>query len=146
VTNGTSRRRAWLAAGLSLLLPGLGHAYLRRWARMALWFGFMIAFAAMLVVVPIIPTETIPQEFTFDAFVQFQRSLPTSVDIARWLVTGLIAADAFVIARQETHEQTVESGQRCPECGKELEDDSLSFCPWCAAELESTADADEPRP
>ncbi len=113
---------------------------------MALWFGFMIAFAAMLVVLPIIPVETFPQEFSVDAFVQFQRSLPTSVDIARWLVTGLITVDAFVIARQESTEQTVDAGHRCPECGKELDDDSLSFCPWCATELEPTADTEESRP
>ncbi|QGN07510.1 zinc ribbon domain-containing protein [Halorhabdus sp. CBA1104] len=110
---------------------------------MALWFGFMFVFGTVLVVLPIVPAETFPQEFSVDAFFEFQRSLPASVDIARWLVTGLIATDAFVIARQETHEQTVESGQRCPDCRKELEDDSLSFCPWCGAEFGATTKEDE---
>lgn len=36
-------RSAFTAAFLSLLLPGLGHAYLRRWLRAALWMALPIA-------------------------------------------------------------------------------------------------------
>ncbi|MEW6582853.1 MAG: hypothetical protein AB1416_08845 [Actinomycetota bacterium] len=46
---GASRRRALaLAAILSLLMPGLGHVYIGRFARSLIWFGGSLLIAAIL--------------------------------------------------------------------------------------------------
>ena len=107
---------------------------------MGVWIAFVFVFATVLVVSPVLPTEQLPQTLSVDALMEFQRTLPASVDVAMWMVRGLIAIDAFVIARQTAHRQAVESGRQCPECGKELEDEGPSFCPWCGAELEEIED------
>ncbi|SFR45091.1 MULTISPECIES: zinc ribbon domain-containing protein [Halorubrum] len=45
-----TRRRPWLAALLALVVSGLGHAYLRRWARALGWY--VAVTAAVFVFVP----------------------------------------------------------------------------------------------
>ena len=40
-----SVRRAWIAAGLSVVIPGLGHAYLRRFRAAALWAAPIVVVA-----------------------------------------------------------------------------------------------------
>ena len=132
----STRWRPWLAAGLSLLVPGLGHAYLRRWARLVAWIGFMIVFVVVVFAVLVFQGMELPQEASTGALLAFYRRLPASVNTAGWLANGLIAIDAFVIARAGAHQQRSESGDRCSDCGKALDDPDLSFCPWCGADLD----------
>jgi hypothetical protein len=44
----TGRRALWIAVVLSLLLPGLGHAYMNRLARALIWFGGTILIAVVI--------------------------------------------------------------------------------------------------
>ena len=45
----TPVRSAFVAAFLSFLLPGLGHAYLRRWLRALIWMALpIVGFVAAL--------------------------------------------------------------------------------------------------
>lgn len=44
-----SRRRPWLAVLLALMISGLGHAYLRRWARAFGWYVAITATVVLLV-------------------------------------------------------------------------------------------------
>lgn len=91
----SDRRRPWLAAVLALVISGLGHAYLRRWARA---FGWYAAVTATLVL--IVPDTAIDQLFA--------GTLPPVDDIGPAVV--VIAAsviDAYVVAVR--HNRRVES-------------------------------------
>ncbi|WP_136689307.1 DUF7575 domain-containing protein [Halorhabdus amylolytica] len=134
-------RRPWVAAALSVLFPGLGHAYLREWLRMATWLVLMFATVSFLV-----PPDILPQELTFDAVMEASRSLPTDLSLLILALRTLNVIDAYIVARRTQHQEAVDAGRQCPNCGHELQDPDLSFCPWCAAELEAaTVEENDPR-
>ncbi|MCU4926526.1 zinc ribbon domain-containing protein [Halobacteria archaeon AArc-dxtr1] len=151
-----SQKRPWLAAGLGLLVTGLGQAYLRRWLRAAGWLAL-----AMLIGGLFVPTSAI----TDPGGASFWDIAPVSI------VGGLSMLDAYLLARRhnartpvvESDGETVddpytsddshapddphtpvdphasETVARCPACNREL-DPEISFCQWCATEqTDSTA-------
>ncbi|MFC5134866.1 MULTISPECIES: DUF7575 domain-containing protein [Haloferacaceae] len=80
------RRRPWLAVLLALLISGLGHAYLRRWARA---FGWYVAITATLVF--LVPDAAVDQLLA--------REAPPIADIAPGLLAVLASVvDAYVLA------------------------------------------------
>ncbi|VTT87838.1 hypothetical protein DM2_1172 [Halorubrum sp. DM2] len=148
-----SLRRPWLAALLALVVSGLGHAYLRRWARALGWY--LAVTAAVFLFVP-------------DGAVTaaFSGNLPPVRDLAPpAAVVGASVIDAYVVARRNNREYERERDAaraadasaasvgvdgdpdaastdaadadgtvRCPECGKET-DPTVDFCQWCAEPL-----------
>jgi hypothetical protein len=81
-----SRRRPWLAAALALLVSGLGHAYLRRWARA---FGWYVLVTATLVFV--VPDAAVDRVVAGDR--------PPIAEVApALLVVAASVADAYVLA------------------------------------------------
>ena len=149
-----TRRRPWLAALLALVVSGLGHAYLRRWARALGWY---VAVTAAVFV--FVPESAISGAFAGDP--------PTVREVApAAAVVGASVIDAYVVAlrnnrayerERETARATgpTESADhetaegpnapsagttdddgtvRCPECGKET-DPTFDFCQWCAEPL-----------
>jgi len=153
----TNRRRPWLAALLALVVSGLGHAYLRRWARAFGWYAVITA--TLVFVVP---------DTAVDLIVAGDR--PPVGDIAPALVVVAASViDAYVLAlrnnrtleserRARPPEQTDARGSAnrsgatpaadspdrspvdgdghadaasCPHCGRET-DPSFNFCQWCA--------------
>jgi len=160
-----SRRRPWLAVVLALVVSGLGHAYLRRWARA---FGWYVAITATVVF--LVPDAAVDQIFAGE--------LPPVDEIAPvLLVVAASVIDAYVVAvrnNREYERQTAavedpnEGGSvpspgdavsgpgqprdataaeeppesnaaadsvTCPDCGREVDAD-LDFCQWCATPLE----------
>ncbi|MFB6128620.1 MAG: zinc ribbon domain-containing protein [Halorhabdus sp.] len=142
MTETASAKRPWVAIALSIVFPGLGHAYLREWLRTGLWLALLFA-AAWLV----IPPDLIPQETSYEAIMQASRNLPQN---AAFLILGLRVLnviDAYVLARQRNRDEAVASGRQCPECGHDLDDEDLAFCPWCGTDLEAVeADETDSRP
>ncbi|PSP81585.1 zinc ribbon domain-containing protein [Halobacteriales archaeon QS_1_68_20] len=135
----TGRKRPWLAALLALVYPGLGHLYLRMWARSLMWFGLM-----MSVVFLALPEAALqPADGGFGAAIQnvseavSQLSLESQLLLAT--ITGLQVVDAYVLAHRSGQE-TDDSGPACPSCGKEL-DEELDFCPWCTTRLDAAEEA-----
>ncbi|KOX96145.1 zinc ribbon domain-containing protein [Halorubrum sp. ASP1] len=147
-----TRRRPWLAALLALVVSGLGHAYLRRWARGLGWY--LTVAAAVFVFVPesaisgalagdppavseVAPAAAVVVASVVDAYVVAVRHNRTSErdsDASRATgspdtVPGPGAASAEVAGG----EAEPESGEtiRCPECGRET-DPTFDFCQWCA--------------
>ncbi|QAU12398.1 zinc ribbon domain-containing protein [Halorubrum sp. BOL3-1] len=148
-----SLRRPWLAALLALVVSGLGHAYLRRWARALGWY---VAVAAAVVL--FVPESAISAAFTGNP--------PSIRDLAP--AAAVVAAsviDAYVVARRNnrayererdaardsgvpadaegavsdpdatsTDAADTDGNVRCPECGKET-DPTVDFCQWCAEPL-----------
>ena len=80
------RRRPWLAVLLALLISGLGHAYLRRWARAFGWYAVITATLVFLV-----PDAAVDQLLA--------RETPPVADIAPGLLAVLASVvDAYVLA------------------------------------------------
>ncbi|WP_050034086.1 DUF7575 domain-containing protein [Halorubrum halophilum] len=154
-----SRRRPWLAAALALLMSGLGHAYLRRWARAFGWYAVITA-----TLVFIVPDPAVDRLVAGDP--------PPIADIAPVLVVvAASVVDAYVLAvrNNRAHERRSSSTETgggeprpdadeegtwsddstidtrssdptadsaagtvsCPHCGRET-DAKLDFCQWCA--------------
>ena len=87
-----SRRRPWLAVLLALVVSGLGHAYLRRWARA---FGWYVAVTATLVFV--IPDAAVDRLVAGDP--------PPIADMApAVLVVAASVIDAYVLAVRNNRE------------------------------------------
>lgn len=135
VTDTQTAKRPWVAAVLSVVFPGLGHVYLREWLRTALWISLIFLTVSLL-----IPPDFVPQEFTYDAMIEATRNLPAEVSGAILVLRTLNVVDAYVIARRGNQRQEVANGSQCPACGHDLDDPTLEFCPWCAAELSGEHD------
>ncbi|GAB7010333.1 DUF7575 domain-containing protein [Halorubrum trueperi] len=88
----SSRRRPWLAAALALVVSGLGHAYLRRWARA---FGWYVVITATLVF--LVPDAAVEGLFAGDP--------PPLGEIApAVLVVSASVVDAYVVAIRNNRE------------------------------------------
>ena len=123
-------RRAWLAAVLALVYPGLGHLYLRLWVRSVVWFG-LVAGATFLLLPQVGVGPDPAPGVVLDAATDAWSSTPAR---SRTVLAGMIlvqSVDAFLLAA------TAGGGdaEACPTCGEALDDD-VEFCPWCAEPLE----------
>ena len=128
-----SRKRPWLAAFLSLFVPGVGHLYLREWVRAALWFGLLLTASVLL-----FPVESAPETMSFGAMREFYAQLPLYVPLAILFVRILSMLDAYALASRHNEGVSRAAGDaasRCPACGHTLEDPDIDFCPWCAEPL-----------
>ena len=140
-----SDRRALVAVAASAIgslfgVAGLGHAYLREWARAFAWFTFVLGAGLLLIAVFTDPMAVTPE------------TLPLRVTLPLAALLLVHTLDAYYVARRgpmtgatvassATDDQPVD----CPSCGREL-DPELSFCPWCAGPRSPDADADTDSP
>lgn len=127
-----SRVRRWLAVGLSVLQPGLGHAYLREWLRAVTWFLLWVT--AILVVAPLPdnpgPTD-VARYVTGSSAIDALSPVATVTLMAVVAVTAMDAyRHAATTGRSDPDEPT------CPSCGKEVDTD-LDFCHWCSTDFEA---------
>ncbi|WP_299266380.1 zinc ribbon domain-containing protein [Halorientalis sp.] len=126
----SARKRPLLAAVLGLVYPGLGHVYLREWARALLWFGLLILTGSLL-----IPDGVYPTTVTVESLTEMSRAMPLRAVVALSAVTGMNMVDAYILAsRSNETSQPVTEGTQCPSCGREVDAD-LEFCHWCTTEL-----------
>lgn len=125
--SGASHKRPWLAAFFAVLVPGLGHVYLRSWFRAMLWFWMVV-----LSFVLFVPEELIDSVQSFGDAVALSSDLPLEAQLALVVVISFSAADAYWQANQT--KQRAE-GHRCPHCGRELDELGLDFCHWCTRPL-----------
>ena len=135
----TDHKRPWLAAALAFLYPGLGHVYLREWLRAALWFSLVISSMAFLVGDSV--SAPLESGVTVDSVLAALQSIPLEANLALLAITILSMADAYWMATRENAVTDIVEGAKCPNCGKELDDD-IDFCHWCTTELEGPVDAD----
>ncbi|GCF15033.1 zinc ribbon domain-containing protein [Haloarcula mannanilytica] len=128
----TGRKRPLLAVVLAFIFPGLGHFYLRKWGRGLLWLGLLLALSVLLVVTGTLQPVS---ELTLEAISASYQSRPTEVTIGSVVITTLNVVDAYWVAVNENQTQEVEAGVKCPNCGKEIDQD-IDFCHWCTTQLE----------
>ncbi|WP_290811064.1 zinc ribbon domain-containing protein [Halovivax sp.] len=133
--------RALAAAGLSVLLPGAGHALLRDWTRAALFAAMFVATVVMLLPVQELWASAdgaitdVPATVADGvAIVEAETSA-----LAQFTVMFLVlfaAVDAGLrglgIADGPAND---DDAPACPSCGKPLDDD-LTFCHWCTTRIE----------
>jgi len=138
-SGGSTRKRPWLAALLAVGYPGLGHLYLREWARALLWFGLTLLTASLLV-----PQSVVPTSLSAGSMQQAFDAMPIEASLGILLVGLLNVADAYWFAvRNNRQVAQADTGSRCPNCGKEIDGD-IDFCHWCTTEIDGAAD--EPAP
>lgn len=129
--------RALAAAGLSVLLPGAGHALIRDWARAIIFTGLYFATIAFLV--------TTDQLATASSISEAMR-ISSEISTRNWFILSFIVLFATIDAtframRYPLGSNQTGDGPSCPECGKEL-DEELSFCHWCTTRIEPPAATD----
>lgn len=130
------RTRAFVAAVLATIYPGLGHIYLRAWFRALAWFGL-----TMLTVALVVPDSVVS---TFEAgglsaLAEASRSLPTEALVALLSVRILNVVDAAWLGMRPRSPSQAAEGPTCPNCGREL-DAELDFCHWCTTPLDGAAE------
>jgi hypothetical protein len=128
--------RALTAAGLSVLLPGAGHVFIRDWIRGLAFGGVFLA--AVVVFLP--PTEQI---VAADSMTGMMSVIAEETDMISQFVISFIVLFAAIDATfrsmglppgsNDGHGE--DSGPSCPHCGKPLDED-LTFCHWCTTRLE----------
>jgi hypothetical protein len=122
----TSGRRPVVAALLGVAVTGLGHVYLRRWARAVGWIT--VGYAAVVLFVP----ETALTGLTSGGEVEPVAFAPVA------LVGLLSAVDAYRIAlfseRSSAGSAGTDGRVDCPACGKPV-DPELGFCHWCTTDF-----------
>lgn len=116
----SSRKRPWLAAVLALPITGLGHVYLRRWRRAVGWL--LVVTVATVLSAP----SGVESPFTLVG-TSFQEAAPLFV------LVGLSAIDAYLLARRQNLIDEIYSAQRCPQCYRRVGMD-IGFCEWCGGE------------
>ncbi len=136
--------RAFAAAGVSVFLPGAGHALLRDWRRAAL-FGLMYVSAIVLFLPSI--QELVSAESTMDALALATTELDIFGQFALSFVVFFAAVDAGFRALGFPPGSNQASGDvpACPECGREV-DPELDFCHWCTTRLEPLEAEDDEEP
>lgn len=103
------RFRPWIAAVLALVLAGLGHAYLRRWARALLW---LVTIAASSVLLHSLHGVEPANPLTSPG------AIPTDVLVPLTFLIGLSAVDAFLIGREQAASGERDAAERVvPERG-----------------------------
>lgn len=127
--------RALAAAGLSVFLPGAGHALIRDWLRALVFAGLYLA--AVAIFLP--PAD---QLATASSMTESVELLAREIDLVGQFVLSFVVLFAAIDATFRALGFPPGSsgpggtdGPTCPECGRELDED-LTFCHWCTTRLE----------
>lgn len=126
-----SQRRPWLAAFLAVLQPGLGHVYLREWARSLVWFGMWVATVLLIAPAPDAGLAEGVVAYVLATLAAIEE-VPLGSRLALLSVSAFSMIDAYWLATRQN--RMTPDGSHCPHCGKEV-DESLEFCHWCSAPL-----------
>jgi hypothetical protein len=126
-----SPKRTWVAVLLTILVPGLGHLYLRLWVRSVLWFALYFTTSSFL-----LPGKATPESLSIDAFVAASEAVPLQTALLVVSISLFCLLDVYMMSNYINYQhKKEESGVVCPSCGKELDED-LDFCHWCTTELD----------
>lgn len=132
-----SRKHPVLSGLLAILVPGLGHLYIRLWGRAILWFGLYFLATQLF-----LPTAAMPEELSLGAIVDASAGLPFQGVVLVVAITALNAVDAYLLTHRLNRSRTgrtADGTPTCPHCRRELDAD-LEFCHWCTAELDADGD------
>lgn len=124
-----------MAVGLSFVLPGAGHAYIRDWIRAVL---FAALFLTMISV--ILPLQDLSAVSSFSEGVSVVNAETSQTD--QFVISFIMlfaAIDAgFRAFGYPAAKATPSDSTNCPHCGRELDED-LEFCHWCTRRLDRSS-------
>jgi hypothetical protein len=149
-----TRRRPWLAALLAFVVSGLGHAYLRHWARAFAWYAAVTATLVVFVpdaaverlisgdpppIADVGPAVVVVAASVIDAYVLAHRNnreleREQRAAASNWTGPRTGAADTDDAEPTESRPRGDDASPEtvaCPNCGRET-DPSFDFCQWCA--------------
>lgn len=132
--------RALVAAGLSVVFPGAGHALLRDWVRALLFAGLFIS--ALAITLPLGEVMAASSISDLTALIsqdvsQIDRFVLSFVILFAAVDAGLRGANFPPGSNPDT------DGPSCPHCGRELDAD-IDFCHWCTTRIEFEPNVEEP--
>lgn len=132
--------RALVAGGLSVLLPGAGHALLRDWFRALVFTGLYLSAVALFFPEP-------QQVMAAESLADSVEMVSDETEMMGQFVLSFIILFAAIDATFRSlgfppNGSGTADGPTCPECGKEI-DEELDFCHWCTARLEPGGDEPE---
>lgn len=134
---GHSRKRPWLALLLTVLVPGLGHVYLKLWLRALLWLALYVTATAF-----VLPDGATPETLSLEAFLAASEAVPLEAALVVLGISVICLLDVYMMTSHINDRVRAVGGESpgsCPNCGKELDED-LAFCHWCTTELEDRPD------
>ena len=120
---------------LTVLIPGLGHVYLRLWIRALLWLVLYVTTTTLL-----LPDGATPEGLSVDALLAAGQAISVEVAVLVFGILFICLVDAYMMTNHVNRRVRQTSGnmpESCPHCGKELDSD-LTFCHWCTTELDDT--------
>ncbi len=129
--------RALIAASLSLLFPGIGHAVIRDWVR-AMFFSGLFVMAIALA----FSTDQLSAMTSIDGIWTALTQETSQLDRFMFGFLVLFAATDALFRGLGTIGSNDVEGPTCPHCNRELDTD-LEFCHWCTARLEPPAESEE---
>ena len=131
-----------------MLVPGLGHLYLRLWGRALLWLAMAILGLGLAA-----PPGTLPSALAVGAILDalggltlggvftFFSSLPAESIVLLSGVLALCIVDVYLMTIRRNallnRAERIAAGEQprqCPNCGREVDQD-IDFCHWCTTEL-----------
>lgn len=157
-----TRRRPWLAALLALVVSGLGHAYLRRWARALGWY--VAVTATVFVFVPesaisgafagdpptvreVAPAAAVVGASVIDAYVvalrnnrAYERERETARATGRTESAGRGAAANEAAGRESVPNSNEAADRRAARSAETADGDGTARCPECGRETDPTVD------
>lgn len=110
---------------LSVLYPGLGHAYVRSWRRALLWY--LGGFGVLLTASPELLTSALGTQ-GIDALLRASQQV--SVETLVVVVLGMRAlgtADVWLLLSRRSKDG---GATHCDSCARQ-HDPEIDFCPWC---------------
>ena len=139
--------RALAAVGLSIFLPGAGHALIRDWARAAVFAGL---FVASLVI--FLPLDQLWAASADGAYMDVPEILEAETTMLEQFTIMFLTLFAAIDAGFQAMGLTQSRGRSessdvptCPACGKPLDTD-LEFCHWCTTRLEPLEEPESAEP
>lgn len=117
--------RRTTAVFLSILYPGLGHAYVRSWRRALCWY--LGGFGLLLVASPELLAAVFGTQGV-EALLEASRQIPVETLVAVVIsVRVLGTADVWLLL---TRRARSDGKAHCESCARESDPD-IDFCPWC---------------
>lgn len=118
---------------LTVIVPGLGHVYLKLWLRALLWLALYVTATTF-----VLPGGATPASFSVEAVVEASQAIPLESALLVLGISVVCLVDVYMMTSHINNRVRQVSGevpQSCPNCGKELDED-LTFCHWCTTKLD----------
>lgn len=132
--------RALAAAGLSVFLPGAGHALLRDWIRALLFAGLFVS--SVVVFFPVAELAGAGSTTEMSTIIDAETTLVNQLFVSFIVMFAAVDAALRAVNTPTAADDGDDDATSCPNCGKALDED-LEFCHWCTTRLEEETEPND---